>query len=155
MPLNLNRLSFRNAFPNDRALLVHLRTRFTRAAERRPRQDRDQLLTLGDGYRVPLPVFMILDRRLFTRPGHGSFAELISDPVIGAYTPVFTDEGLCTRTVRARRPANKRAAAVASPEQLWAVLALLLRAGVPRVAFLPDGRSYPLRDLVDLIPLPG
>lgn len=155
MPLNLNRLSSRGAFPNDGALLVHLRTRFTRAAERRPRSDRGRLLTLGDGFGVPLPVFMILDRRLFTRPGPGSFAELISDPVIGAYTPIFTDEWACARTVRTRRPAGKRAAGVASSEQLWVVLALLLRAGVPRVAFLPDGRSYPLRDLVELIPLPG
>lgn len=155
MPLNLNRLAFRSAFPNDRALLVHLRTRFTQAADRKSRPDPAAAVTLGDGFRVPMPVFMILDRRLFTKPGLGPFAELIGDPVIGAYTPVYTDEQACLKAVQTRRPTGKRAAAVTSPGQLWAVLVLLVQIGVPRVLFVPDGRSYPLPDLLDLIPLPG
>jgi hypothetical protein len=110
MPLNLNRLPFRSAFPNDRAALVHIRTRFTQAAEQRDRQARKPVaeVVLGDGFRVRLPVYMVLDRGLFARPGVGTLAELLDDPVIGPHAAVYTDAGECTRAVRARRPLARR-----------------------------------------------
>lgn len=114
------------------------------------------MLTFGDGYRVRLPVFLILDSERFGKSGLGGSAELFDDPIVGPFVPVFPDRTSCEESVEVHRLAGRLVVPLTTRDELWGALIMLFKGGVRRVVFDPDGdnQSYPLADVLKLIPPP-
>jgi hypothetical protein len=110
-----------------------------------------------DGFRVSFPVYATVDREVFDRSGLDAAAELLEDPAIGAFAPIFTTADSCDRTIRSRGLVGKRVVPLVTLEELWAVLMLLYMNGVAWIVVDPDdesqagGRRYKLVHVLDHI----